>query len=196
MIASSRMIQSFAEDGCLPMHRRLGSLHIRHETPVWAILFNAAWLTIFGALTFGSSLALLAVQSSSVILLQASYLPVIIIMLFHGRKVINDSQRVRRMSLGRIGGPIVNFISICYILVTNIFFLLPSTLPVNSASLMNYAVVVVILTIVFAVLNWLAYARKHFSGPREETEITNIVEDTKNISEDNTVDHSKRVNVR
>ena len=161
------MIHAFSIDGCLPFKRQLGSTSPTLEVPVWAILFNAFWLTVFGLLIFGSTLAILAVQSASVVMLQCSYVPVLILMLLRGRSFIRDNNVKQEYSMGKTFGPIANVIAICYIAVTTTFFLFPSVLPVSSASLMNYAVVVVAVAVILSVLLWYGYARRNFSAPQD-----------------------------
>lgn len=83
---TSRMIQSFANDHNLPGQRWLGKTDPRFEVPVWAVLFNAFWLIVFGCLIFAPPAILPAIQGASVVMLQISYVPTIFAMLFWGRR--------------------------------------------------------------------------------------------------------------
>lgn len=169
MIIATRMVQAFAHDGCLPFGKHLGTASIRYEAPVWANLFTTTWLTVFGVIMFGSSDALLAIQSSSVILLQFSYVPVIFLMLVRGRREMRINGIERKLSLGDRWGPIVNVAALCYIGITNIFFFFPSSYPVTSAESMNFCCAVFVITILLALGNWFVYAHRHYIGPSGTT---------------------------
>jgi len=165
MITCSRMIQSFSKDGCLPFKQYLGVVNPRLETPVWAVLFTTAWLTVFGLLIFASPVAVLAVQSASVVMLQVSYLPVIFLFLIRGRRWLNDMGVIRTFTMGRLGST-ANIIALSYIGITTVFFLFPSVYPVSSPSLMNYSVVVLAISALLAMINWYTYARSRFTAPQ------------------------------
>lgn len=159
------MVQSFAKDGCLPLPHLIGSVSSTLETPVWAALLNLFFLTIFGLLLFGSSLAVQGVQSASVVMLQSSYIPAILAHIFYGRKTVLSSRLKPFLSFGEVFGPILNVAAIVYIFITTVFFLFPSVYPVKNASMMNYSVVVLAISLSLAATNWFLYARQHFRGP-------------------------------
>jgi choline transport protein len=164
MITCSRMIQSFSKDDCLPFKRYLSKQNANLETPVWAVLFNTAWLTVFGLLVFASPVAIIAIQSASVVMLQFSYLPAIFLFLVRGRARLQDLGMVRTFTVGKYGS-LVNVIALGYIAITSVFFLFPSVYPVADPSLINYAVVVMAVTSLLAAANWYAYARSRFTVP-------------------------------
>lgn len=167
VITSTRMLQAFAKDGCLPFNKHLGHISLRTETPIYAALANFIFLTIFGLLLFGSTIAVQALQSAAVVMLQLSYLPPIVLQLFSGRKILSEkgSKIQQRLKLGTKIGPIVNILAICYICLTTVFFLLPPVVPVQTASMMNYAVVVLVFCVLLAFVNWFVYARRNFEEP-------------------------------
>ncbi|CDS00943.1 related to GABA permease [Sporisorium scitamineum] len=181
MITSSRMVQAYANDGCLPFKSKLGSISSKHEVPVYAVLFCCTCYAIFGVILFGSVIAVQAIVSASVVLLQLSYVVPIAGMLFGGRKRIFNAERSDndddddevpippeiKYTLGPILGPIINAAALSYILLTTVLFLLPSYIPVTSPSLMNYLVVVVGTTFALAAVNWFAFARKRYLGPKD-----------------------------
>ncbi|KIS69460.1 uncharacterized protein UMAG_02791 [Mycosarcoma maydis] len=187
MITSSRMVQAYANDGCLPFRSKLAHVSPKHEVPVYAVLFCCFWYTVFGLILFGSMIAVQAIVSASVVLLQLSYVVPIAGMLFGGRKRIfdsstsgtspnqnddNDDDEIPiptdiKYTMGPLLGPCVNAAALCYIGVTTVLFLLPSYIPVTSGSLMNYSVVVVATTSLLATINWFALARKTYTGPRD-----------------------------
>ncbi len=108
-------------------------------------------------------------------MLQLSYIPAIFLHLLHGRKSLRQQPEhiASRLRLGPTWGPIVNVCAIGYILLTSVFFLFPPVIPVVSASMMNYAVVVLAVVVLFAVINWFLYARRTFRGPEHIDDILN-----------------------
>ncbi|PWN34642.1 amino acid transporter [Meira miltonrushii] len=176
VITSSRMLQAFAKDGCLPFNKYLGHISLHTETPIYAALANLVFLTIFGALLFGSTIAVQALQSASVVMLQLSYLPSIVLHLLSGRKALRQrgGEIAQRLKLGSRYGPIVNICAICYICLTTVFFLLPPVIPVKSGSMMNYAVVVLAFCVLLALINWFLYARRNFQEPIDLDRILSI----------------------
>ena len=72
MITASRMVQAYAADGCLPFNSKLGKVSERYEVPVYAVLFCCVCYGLFGVVLFGSVLAVQAIVSASVVLLQLS----------------------------------------------------------------------------------------------------------------------------
>jgi len=175
VITCTRMLQAFASDHAIPLHRFIGSINRRTETPVYAALANLVFLTIVGLLLYGSTIAVQALQGAATVMVQLSYVPAIFLHLVHGRASLRkQSEHVAaRLRLGPTWGPIVNVCAIAYILLTTVFFLFPPVIPVVSGSMMNYAVVVLAVVVLLAVLNWFAYARRNFRGPQNIDDILN-----------------------
>lgn len=170
-ITTSRMIHAYAVDGCLPFKAYLGRISTRYQVPIWSIMFNFAWLTIFGFMTLGSSLVILIIQSASVVMLQVSYIPVIVLMVIRGRKWIAGLDYKPTFNLGPRLGFATNLFALCYISVMTIFFLFPSNYPVTTAGKMNYAVVVFFTAVLLGICNYLLFARKHYIQPHGLEEI-------------------------
>jgi choline transport protein len=72
MCASSRMSYSFARDHGLPFSRFFSIMH-KNGVPIPAVLLNTVCVVIFGCIYLGSSTALNAILSSSVVFLNVSY---------------------------------------------------------------------------------------------------------------------------
>ncbi len=180
MVTSSRMVQAYAADGCLPFNQ-LAHISPKYEVPIYAVLFCCCCYSVFGVILFGSVIAVQAIVSASVVMLQLSYVVPISGMLFGGRKRIFGSNAQEKVdddgdvpipadikyTLGPICGPIVNTAALCYITLTTVLFLMPSFIPVTSGSLMNYSVVVVGTTLLLATVNWFVFARKDYTGPND-----------------------------
>ncbi len=127
-------------------------------------------------------MALNAILSASVVFLQLSYLTPILLMTFRGHRVLEpEGFPVRRLKLGVFGrkfslsprrhkidvpstAPIRIAASI-FAAVTSFFFILPPYIPVESATSMNWVIVVVFIVVAMAVINWLVDGKKNYRGP-------------------------------
>lgn len=72
MCASSRMSYSFARDRGLPFSSFFSIMH-KNGVPIPAVLLNTICVVVFGCIYLGSSSALNAILSSSVVFLNISY---------------------------------------------------------------------------------------------------------------------------
>jgi choline transport protein len=72
MTASSRMSYAFARDRGLPFSRYFAMMH-KSGVPVNAVLLSTVCVIVFGCIYLGSSSALNAILSSSVVFLNISY---------------------------------------------------------------------------------------------------------------------------
>jgi amino acid transporter len=72
MCASSRMTYSFARDKGLPFSRVFALMH-KTGVPIPAVMLNLVCVIVFGCIYLGSSSALNAILSSSVVFLNISY---------------------------------------------------------------------------------------------------------------------------
>lgn len=159
LTAASRCTYAFARDGAIPGFRIWRKVNTRLDVPVYAILLSAAIDCLLALIYFGSSAAFNSFTGVATICLSTSYgLPIFISML-RGRQAVKEST----FSLGRFGYAI-NFITICWILLAVVLFCMPTALPVDRSS-MNYASAVFAGFAAVSVIWYLAYARKHFTGP-------------------------------
>ncbi|CAO1632880.1 unnamed protein product [Parajaminaea phylloscopi] len=167
LCASSRTTQALAADRGLPFSRFFASETPWFEVPVPAITLNTIFVIIFGCVYLGSSSALNAILSASVVLLQLSYVIPVILLLVRGRRLLDEvSFHVgpRYFNLGRFGYPI-GIWSVFFGLFTGVFFLFPPELPVTGNN-MNYTVVAVAVVWILAALSWIFHGRKHYKGPK------------------------------
>jgi choline transport protein len=72
LTASSRMTYAFARDGGLPFSPLFARMH-HTGVPIPAVLLTTVCVIIFGCIYLGSSAALNAILSSSVVFLNVSY---------------------------------------------------------------------------------------------------------------------------
>ncbi|TKY85536.1 hypothetical protein EX895_005698 [Sporisorium graminicola] len=171
LTTSSRMSQAFARDKGLPFSGVLSRISPRSQVPIPALIFTTIWVIIFGCVYLGSSSALNAILSSSVVLLQFSYIIPIALLLVRGRKVLNDATPEKRhFNLGPRLGPLINIFAILFVLFTNVFFLFPPELPVTGPN-MNYTIVVIAVVAIMSLVAWFVQGRKEFKGPLDMDEI-------------------------
>lgn len=167
LTGSSRVVQSFAVDRQMPLHRYLGHTSEKFETPVWAILFCTLIMTILGCLEFASDTTLAAILNSSVVLIQSSYLPTMVLVLMNRKHLHLHATHKTKYNLGSTWGPIVNFSALAYITVTSIFFFFPAFIPLTSPVDMNWTVAVVGVVLFLALVNYVLFARRGGSVPTE-----------------------------
>ncbi|AAW43538.1 choline transporter, putative [Cryptococcus deneoformans JEC21] len=166
MTASSRMVYAFARDGGLPFSRVFAIMN-SNGVPIPAVLFTTVLVIIFGCIYLGSSAALNAILSSSVVFLNISYSIPIFLVLIRGRSILRPpSLPEPTFTLGPILGPICNVVGLCFTALTTVFFLFPPELPVTGTN-MNYAVVVLGIIFIISVITWIVDGRKNFIGPRD-----------------------------
>ncbi|TXT13498.1 hypothetical protein VHUM_00865 [Vanrija humicola] len=135
--------------------------------PVPAVLLNTALVIIFGCVYLGSSAALNAILSSSVVSLNISYCVPIAIVLIRGRGILRPpSLPEPTFTLGPILGPVCNIFGLVFTTVTTVFFLFPPAIPVTGSS-MNYASAVFGLVGIISAITWFLQGRKDFIGPRD-----------------------------
>lgn len=159
LTAASRCTYAFARDGAIPGFRLWRQVNPRLDVPVYAILLSAFIDCALGLIYFGSSAAFNSFTGVATICLSTSYgLPILISML-RGRQAVKQSI----FSLGRFGY-IINFVTVCWIVLAVVLFCMPVSLPVDPSS-MNYASVVFAGFALVSVGWYLVYARKHFTGP-------------------------------
>ncbi|TYJ54718.1 hypothetical protein B9479_004658 [Cryptococcus floricola] len=166
MTASSRMVYAFARDGGLPFSRIFAIMN-KNGVPIPAVLFTTVLVALFGCIYLGSSAALNAILSSSVVFLNISYSIPILLVVCRGRHILRPpSLPEPTWTLGPILGPICNCVGLGFTVITTVFFLFPPELPVTGLN-MNYAVCVFGFILIVSVITWVVDGRKNFIGPRD-----------------------------
>lgn len=164
MTSSSRLTWGFARDGGLPW----GS-YFSHVDPTWKVPARALWLQcsivcLIGVLYTFSNTVLEAILAVSTIALTISYALPIGVLLAVGR----DKLPPRAFTLGRFG-PIANYVSIIYCIITTIFFFFPSA-PNPTGSDMNYAIAVFGVMLVVSAAFWLISGRVSYLSTHDAAE--------------------------
>lgn len=95
----------------------MSKINPRYNVPVNAILAVALFNVLFGLLYLGPAVAFNAYISSCTIFLNCSYAGPIIILLVRGRNTVILEKP--DFPLGRVGGYVLNYIAVIYVVVTS-----------------------------------------------------------------------------
>ncbi|XXH00940.1 hypothetical protein Hte_007291 [Hypoxylon texense] len=159
--ATSRCVYAFARDGAIPGSKYWKQInHKLDDVPFNAMMLSMVVEIVLGAIYFGSSAAFNAFSGVGVIALTASYATPIIVSMIDGRKTV----RTASFYLGPFGW-FCNIVSTCWSLLAIPLFCMPTTVPVTDPTLMNYASVVFVGFTAIAGGWYLAWGRKHYTGP-------------------------------
>ncbi|BEI82865.1 hypothetical protein CcaverHIS002_0307330 [Cutaneotrichosporon cavernicola] len=162
---SSRLVLRFARDrGLGALSSPLSTIHPALNVPLFAILAVTTAVLAIAAINLGSSIALNAVLSATVVLLQVSYTVPIALLFMRGGSVLGDTER--RWALGR-WRRIVNGGALVFLLVTTVTFLFPPKVPVRGGDSMNWVVVVAGVVWLACGITWAVDGRRRFHGPSE-----------------------------
>lgn len=164
LTAASRCTYAFSRDGALPGFHLWGKVNKRLDVPLWGIILSTVVDCLLGLIYFGSSAAFNSFTGVATICLCTSYGVPVLISVLRGRQAVKNST----FSLG-IFGYAINICCVCWITLSVVLFCMPVSLPVTASS-MNYASVVFAGFAFISVVWYVAYARKHFSGPPINTE--------------------------
>ncbi|KAJ3209512.1 hypothetical protein HDU83_004670 [Entophlyctis luteolus] len=159
LLANSRVIYAFSRDGAIPGSKYWHVIH-----PTLKIPLNANWLACFlysilAIPYIWNSTAFTAITSIATIGLYISYgIPIVC-------KLMNPQlfEKPGPFSLGKWSN-LVGYISVVWILVISILFILPSAMPVTAVN-MNYACVLVGAVLFGAGFGYLFSAKYWFDGP-------------------------------
>ncbi|KXJ87192.1 amino acid/polyamine transporter I [Microdochium bolleyi] len=160
---ASRMAWAFARDGGLPPRHKLAHVDARQLVPVWALCANAAIVLIGGCIYLGYTAAFSAIISSSLVLQLVSFAIPAALLLWHRRSpVVLPADRPFRVKA--FIGWSANIFTVVLSIVFAVIFTFPGAIPVTGNS-MNYASAVIAAVGILGGLNWIFYARRHYTGP-------------------------------
>ncbi|GAA5995675.1 hypothetical protein JCM5350_007799 [Sporobolomyces pararoseus] len=167
LCCAGRMTHSFARDRGLPFSTFFAKCNPATGIPERSIWLTSSLVIIFGLIYLGSSSALNAILSSSVVFLNISYCIPVALLVFRGRQLLEpESFPVRTWTLGRFLGPLANIVALAFTSFTTVFFLFPPVRPVTGSN-MNYAIAVLAFATIVSILTWIFQGRKTFTGPRD-----------------------------
>jgi amino acid permease (GABA permease) len=157
--ANSRMSYAFARDGALPGSRIWKKVNSRTGTPTNSIWLCVAISIILVLPSLWNTTAYLAATSIAVIGLYIAYVAPVLL------RRLNPDFQPGPWNLGR-WSPIVGWLSIVWVVVICVLFVLPTAGPVTVGNF-NYTIVAVAIVVGAAAIWWFASARKWFTGPRQ-----------------------------
>lgn len=153
LTSASRLTWGFARDGGLPWGSYFGHVDRTWMVPARALWLQCGIISLIGVLFLFSETVLTAVTSVSTIALTISYAIPIAVLLAVGREKLPP----RDFTLGKLG-PVANWISIVYCIITTIFFFFPGS-PNPAVADMNWAIGVFGVMLVLSVLFWFVQGR-------------------------------------
>jgi len=106
LCASSRQTHAFAKDKGLPFAAFWSRESVKWGVPIPAITMTSVWVIIFGLIYLGSSSALNAILSSSVVMLQWSYCVPVTLLLIRGRGLLDTIANEEEERLGNSSSPV------------------------------------------------------------------------------------------
>ncbi|OBT56539.1 hypothetical protein VE04_03247 [Pseudogymnoascus sp. 24MN13] len=138
------------------MHQGLG-------VPPYALFFNSFVVFIIGCIYLGSTTAFSAIIGTGLVLQQLTFAIPAALLMIRGRapQYLPSSGR---WNLGKFGW-FVNGVTVAWSALQLVLYNLPLALPV-SGSTMNYTCAVLGCMAIFALVNWFAYARTRYAGPK------------------------------
>ncbi|KAI4087694.1 MAG: hypothetical protein LQ339_008836 [Xanthoria mediterranea] len=183
MATSSRLIWALARDRGLPGWRLVTKLQAKTAIPTLAIIITSLVAILVGLINIGSATAFNAVISLSVSSLYASYIITETLLLYrrctgfihphqgHLSSLSNNNNNnnpANKLTWGPfhlpgIFGIAVNIFAVAFGLIIFFFSFWPVATPVEPAT-MNYSIVTAAV-VIFAVVYYVVYARRIYTGP-------------------------------
>jgi choline transport protein len=160
---TSRTYWALARDSGTPFSRYFAHVNPKLEVPARSVIALTVVEMFLGLIYLGNTTAFNAVLSMAILGMYASYLLPIVYMMVYGRRSLPPG-RYGHFQMGKTLGPIVNAISICWLVLAIVFSTFPGLMPVAPQN-MNYAVVVMAGWLTFGGLVFAFYGRHTYVGP-------------------------------
>ncbi|KAH8743154.1 amino acid/polyamine transporter I [Diaporthe sp. PMI_573] len=161
---ASRLTSVFALDGGLLGGHYLSHVDPKLGVPVRALVANAVVIFVLGCIYLGSITAFNAIMGSAIILQMISFAITAFLLIVQKRpSTLLPPNRSFKMPDWL--GWVTNFVVVAFAIVELVFFNFPPAIPVSGSS-MNYASIVLVVTAIVAILNWMVHATIHYEGPR------------------------------
>lgn len=160
--STSRTLWAFARDRATPYDQYLSKVNKHSRILIYSVVLVTVLQMLLGFIYIGNTTAFNAILSMAIIGMYSSYIVPIAYMLF-GRKNIKPSD-FGPFKLGPTVGPVLNVISLIWMVVVIIFSTFPSAMPVTPQN-MNYSIVVMAGWLLFGIVYYISYGRKKFEVP-------------------------------
>lgn len=163
LIAASRQIFAFARDRGLPfVHNYVKYVNPKIKVPIRATIFGGILCLVLGLLILINTTAANALFSLAVVgNLLAWGVPVLLILLPVGKSRFVPGP----FYLGKVLSPIINVITVLWIIFIIIMAMFPDSKTVDKES-MNYTCVINVGVWILSIVYYYAYGYRHYSGPR------------------------------
>jgi len=162
----ARTVFAFSRDRLLPFSNVWVKINRHTGTPIYAVWFSVFWCIAIDLIGLGSYAAVGAVFSVTAIALDWSYcIPIFC-------KLVFGKFQPGPWHMGKIGY-FVNAWACLWTLFVSIIFILPTLRPVTAEN-MNYAIAIMALILLFALVYWYAGGRRWYTGPLIEAEIQSL----------------------
>lgn len=152
----ARLCWSFARDNGIPGSRWWSKVDPRLGVPFNAHLMSCVWVAILGCLYMGSVTAFNAMVTGCIIFLLLSYLVPTACLLYRKRRIAHGP-----FWLGKWGW-IPNLVLTGWTIFATVFYSFPFEMPVSGGN-MNYVCVVVGVYLIYCLIYWVSYGRRHFT---------------------------------
>jgi choline transport protein len=157
----SRLVWSFAKHGGLPFPRWFGYVQPKSQIPTNAVYFTAVISIMVSLLLFGPTTILNGVFGAGAVCFFFSYgLPIWLNVATWGRQLPNT----RYFNLGRFSMPI-SIAAIIWQLLSVVFLCFPLFKPITTTN-MNWASAAAFVGLAIFMVNWFAYAKRHYHAPK------------------------------
>ncbi|KAK5051034.1 hypothetical protein LTR84_003593 [Exophiala bonariae] len=158
---TSRLIWSLASHGALPFGNFIGYVEPKRQIPANAVYITAVISSLVGLLIFGPTTVLNGVFGAGAVCFFFSYgLPIWLNVATLGKQLPST----RYFNLKGLSLPL-SIMAICWQLITVVFLSFPIYKPVTTTS-MNWASLCAVIGLGLGLINWFAYAKKHYHGPK------------------------------
>lgn len=158
----ARLCWSFSRDNGIPGSRYWSQVNKTTKLPINANLMSCFWAAIVGCIYMGSSTAYNAMVTGCITFLLFSYAIPIVCLLLKGRNNIKHGP----FWLGKFG-LFSNIVTLCWTVFCAVFFSFPFTMPAESDT-MNYASVVIVGLVLYAIIYWFVRGHKKFAIQHSE----------------------------
>lgn len=161
--AASRQMFSFARDQGLPFSGWLATVDKTRHIPANAVLFTCLFTIVVSILYIAADAAFNAIISLYAGSIMATYALSIGSVLYQ-RLYHPDQLPPAAWSLGRRGGPIVNFIALLYVVFAFFWCFWPNERHVTPDNF-NWAPVMYLVVVIASLVMYFAQGRKVYKGP-------------------------------
>ncbi|KAF4452334.1 putative choline transporter Hnm1 [Fusarium austroafricanum] len=155
-LSTGRIFWAFSRDGAMPFSRIWSKVHPQLKIPLNSQIAVTVIIAALGCLYLGSSTAFNSLLGTAVTVNNIAYL----IPIFTNTVTRRKNMHHGVFYMGNVFGPIVNIVSICWLVFAIVFFSFPYVKPVKPEN-MNYTCVVVGGLLILVGMWWLKVGKQY-----------------------------------